>query len=183
MKTFRNKSVDIDSVISQYKHCCVCGGKLVRHNELAQDCNECTRRFYHNPRPCSALILENDKRELLFVRRKVEPHKGMLDLPGGFVDLNESGEESAVREAKEELGIEIERLLYVGSYYDEYIYSKMIFPTLSFVFYTQIGDSSIKVSDDVDGYEFFSREDLPIETVGFESLKLALSDFLKKDIR
>jgi ADP-ribose pyrophosphatase YjhB (NUDIX family) len=44
---------------------------------------------------------------LVVVRRNIEPQKGTLTLPGGYVDLNETWQEGAIRELREETGITI----------------------------------------------------------------------------
>lgn len=46
-------------------------------------------------------------KKFLFIRRKNEPFKGMLALPGGFVEEHETVERAAVRELEEETGIRI----------------------------------------------------------------------------
>jgi 8-oxo-dGTP pyrophosphatase MutT (NUDIX family) len=45
---------------------------------------------------------------LLVVRRGIEPKKGMLALPGGYINLGESWQEAAARELKEETGFEVD---------------------------------------------------------------------------
>ena len=47
------------------------------------------------------------KKEVVFIRRKFEPYKGWLALPGGFVEIGETVEQSCVREIKEETGLDI----------------------------------------------------------------------------
>ena len=49
----------------------------------------------------------NEKNELLVCRRAKDPAKGTLDLPGGFIDMNETGEEGVAREVLEETGLDV----------------------------------------------------------------------------
>ena len=49
------------------------------------------------------------RKELLVCRRAKEPAKGTLDLPGGFIDMNETGEEGVSREVWEETGLKVEK--------------------------------------------------------------------------
>lgn len=55
-----------------------------------------------------AVILNEDNSRVVLIRRKNEPFKDMWALPGGFVEYNEIVEDAAVREAKEETGLEVE---------------------------------------------------------------------------
>ncbi|MCT9935404.1 NUDIX domain-containing protein [Planotetraspora sp. A-T 1434] len=45
---------------------------------------------------------------LLVIRRDIEPHRGGLALPGGFIDIGESWQQAAVRELHEETGIVVD---------------------------------------------------------------------------
>jgi ADP-ribose pyrophosphatase YjhB (NUDIX family) len=55
----------------------------------------------------SAVVLENDKGEVLLVKRKYEPAKGYWVLPGGRIEYGESFTATPVRELKEETGLNI----------------------------------------------------------------------------
>ena len=55
---------------------------------------------------------------LVAVRRKNEPFKGMPALPGGFVELGETTEESVVREIREETGLDTRVVRLVGVFSD-----------------------------------------------------------------
>lgn len=60
--------------------------------------------------------LDDDPYRILLVERANPPHG--LALPGGFVDVGESAEEAAVREAREETGVEITLVELLGLYSD-----------------------------------------------------------------
>ena len=79
-------------------------------------------------------MIVNDKGEILFTKRSVDPHKGMLDLPGGFVDIMESAENALVREIKEELNLNIEHFQYFMSSPNEYIFGGLSVFTLDLAY-------------------------------------------------
>ena len=79
--------------------------------------SESARKYSDVPRVAvGVVILLNGK--LLLVKRGQEPAKGLWTVPGGLVDVGEKVRDAAVREAKEELGldIKIDRLLDVVDY-------------------------------------------------------------------
>ncbi|MBT3323583.1 NUDIX hydrolase [archaeon] len=71
---------------------------------------------YKNPAPTSNIIIVNDKDEICLVKRNIEPHKGRVAIPGGFVDYDETVEEAAIRESKEETGLDVELVSILGVY-------------------------------------------------------------------
>lgn len=91
-----------------WNFCPVCGKTLVIAND-GQDprphCADCHRFYYSNPVPAACCFVTNERDELLFVQRSVEPRKGMWSLPGGFVEVGETTEEAALRELEEETGL------------------------------------------------------------------------------
>lgn len=79
-------------------------------------CQRCDFIDYQNPKiVAGAVVLKDDK--ILLCKRAIEPRKGFWTLPAGFMELGESVEEAAMREAQEEAlaDIEIDRLLAVYS--------------------------------------------------------------------
>ncbi|MHA2037089.1 MAG: NUDIX domain-containing protein [Promethearchaeota archaeon] len=61
-----------------------------------------------------AVILLNNKQDLVLIRRKYIPFKGKLALPGGFVDVGETVEQACIREAREETNIEVKITKLIG---------------------------------------------------------------------
>ena len=70
-------------------------------------CPFCGRSWYRSSAPAVGTVIVRDGRALATVRA-VEPEKGRLDLPGGFLEVGEHPVDGLVREAKEELGVDIE---------------------------------------------------------------------------
>lgn len=68
---------------------------------------------YEHPRPAltaDVLVVadEGGRRSVLMIRRGGEPYRGLLALPGGFVDPGETVEQAALRELREEAGLALE---------------------------------------------------------------------------
>lgn len=93
-----------------YKYCPGCTGKLELLSVDGKErmaCSNCGFVHWNNPIPVSVILIPHGD-GLVFVLRKHEPGKGKYALPAGFVDPGESPEEAAVREAKEETGLDVE---------------------------------------------------------------------------
>ena len=91
-----------------FRFCPKCGSENFEiNNALSRHCSDCGFTYYQNPRASTAAFILNSKGELLVVRRAKDPQKGTLDLPGGFVDNEESAEQGMTREIKEETGIDV----------------------------------------------------------------------------
>lgn len=168
---------DINRLIKNYNFCIKCAGKLKHKKEGLLICLSCDFHFYLNPKTTNAGILLNEKGEVLLVKRKYPPRKNYWDLPGGFIELNETGEESFIREIKEELGIIIKNSKYFASYYDVYLYQNIYFPTLCLVYTEKIDSQGIKASDDISQVKFFPFAKIPFSKIAFDGLKTALRDF------
>ncbi|MFA4639554.1 NUDIX domain-containing protein [Pyrococcus kukulkanii] len=82
---------------------------------------------------------------IVLIRRKNEPYKGYLALPGGFVEYGERVEEAAIREAKEETGLDVKLLRIVGVYSDPNRDPRGHTITIAFL---AVGSGELKAGDD-----------------------------------
>lgn len=161
-----------------FKFCPRCQADLVFADNNVK-CAKCGLVHYINPIPCNAVIITNDKAEILLVERKTEPFAGKWDLPGGFISLGENLEESMRREAREELCIELEDLKYFQSSHDKYLYRGVCDFTIGFIFTAKIvKGGEICASDDAKSYRFFKKTELPWDDIAFFSIRNALKAFL-----
>ena len=121
----------------------------------------------------------NDKDELLVVRRKNDPGKDMLDMPGGFIDMDETGEEGMAREVKEETGLEATEVTYQFSYPNTYLYSGFVVHTLDLFFKVKVKDlSHVEAMDDAAAYYWIPLSEIHIEDFAFDSIRKGLKRFL-----
>lgn len=92
--------------LEAFHYCPKCGSKeFVVSNDLAKHCRSCGFTYYLNPSAaCMCFITDRYNRVLVAVRG-VEPAKGTLDLPGGFIECYETAEEGMAREIREETSI------------------------------------------------------------------------------
>ncbi len=89
-------------------YCARCGQAVVTRVVCDRQrvvCPACETVFYENSLPVAASIVLNERREVLLVKRKREPHKGKWRLPMGFAEMGETIADAAVRELKEETGV------------------------------------------------------------------------------
>ena len=83
-------------------------------------CDRCAWRWYANPKPAAAVILErvsDGEPSVLLLLRAVDPGRGAWDLPAGYLEPGESFETAARREAREESGLDVELLGLAGVYH------------------------------------------------------------------
>ena len=143
-------------------------------------CNKCDFHLYINSAAAVAALIVNDKGEILFTRRAFEPHKGMLDLPGGFVDIMETAENALIREIKEELNLDIEKSDYFMSSPNEYIFGGLSVFTLDLAYICQLKTfKNIHAKDDISSYEFIAPNLVPFDNIGGESIKRIAKAFVQ----
>jgi mutator protein MutT len=162
----------------EYQYCLKCGGELEITHDGAYVCTGCGFHLYVNPRASTAMIIENDKNEILLVKRKFPPKQGYWDLPGGIINLGESAEESVQRELKEELNTDVKDFKYFRSYPEQYKYKGDTIHMLPLIFTSRVKSMNITVGDDVSDYKFFKKENIPFKDLAFPVIKQALQDYL-----
>ncbi len=161
-----------------FKYCLLCGS-IAKPNDQYIECTNCGYRFFINPAPCNAAIIENENGEILLVERKFDPKKGYWDVPGGFIQADESLEESTKREIREELGVDMQINKIIGVYEDTYLFQDIIVPTLGVIVSAKIVKGTLQPSDDITSFKFFPKKDVLKQKLAFESVRKGLTDYLK----
>jgi ADP-ribose pyrophosphatase YjhB (NUDIX family) len=161
------------------KHFChFCGHTLIRKHWEGRDrlfCNFCDQPLYENPVPAACLIVLDETERLLLVKRSVNPKKGLWCLPGGFMELGETPDETALRELKEETGLSarIDRILGVDSN------SNALYGTVTLICYLVWEyHGNPAPGDDADDLDFFPVNNLP--ELAFESHRKFIRRYYEK---
>ena len=176
-----DEKLPAEHAVNFLKYCPHCGSNRFKAQSLKElKCEECGFRFFTNSAAAVALIIENARGEIMLTRRAEDPWRGMLDLPGGFVDPGEALEDAARREIAEELGIEIDTLTYIGSSPNKYIFSKYLIETTDagFVATTHADLSAIRPMDDVSAIEWYAPHQVPMQEIGGESIKRIIRKYI-----
>ena len=166
-----------------FRFCPKCGSSDFEiHNPLSRHCSNCGFTYYQNPRASTAAFILNKKGELLVAKRGKEPAKGTLDLPGGFVDNEETAEQGMVREILEETGlrINVDSVEYLFSIPNIYRYSGMDIHTLDLFFRCYVDEEStvIKAADDAAELAWVPLNKVYVERFGLRSIRQAVHRFL-----
>ncbi len=143
------------------QYCSYCGQPVTTKEQDGKSrdfCPVCDTFYYENPLPVASTIVVNEKREVLLVQRKKDPYKGMWCLPIGFAETGEEVPEAALRELREEAGVEGEiiRLIDVDTI-DNYFYGSLAIVTYE----VKVTGGQVCPGDDASDARYFSILGLP----------------------
>jgi ADP-ribose pyrophosphatase YjhB (NUDIX family) len=161
------------------QHCPRCTATdLHWHSDKNFQCTACGFTLFLNVAAAVGVIIEC-RGKILFGIRKNDPRKGMLDLPGGFVDPWETAEECAVREVREETGVIIENPRYFLSLPNSYLYRDITYSTLDLVLMAALdAPPPMKAADDLEEVIWIDRDEIPLAEIAFPSLREAVRRYL-----
>jgi ADP-ribose pyrophosphatase YjhB (NUDIX family) len=164
-----------------FRYCPFCGAADFAWDGVkAHNCNACGKRFYTNSAAAVAAIIQNPDGDILLVRRKFDPAKGTLDLPGGFVDLNETAEHAIVREVKEEVGLDIVQLNFWKTFSNQYVYGGVLYFTTDLIYAAQVADfASMQAADDAAACIFLPKNKIDINHIGLTSIKKVVQEWIR----
>lgn len=169
--------------LTVFSYCPRCGSKLFEeHNFKSKHCPECGFTYYQNPSSSTAAFILNGRGELLVVRRGKEPAKGTLDLPGGFVDNGETGEQGIIREVREETGLTVGQPHYLFSIPNVYPYSGMDIHTLDLFYLCRVADGlPVQAADDAEDCLWMPLGEVRPGLFGLHSISQAVDRFLREN--
>lgn len=117
---------------------------------------------------------------LLFLKRAKNPSKGLLGMPGGFIDAGETAEEALTREIQEEIGLHVHELRYLVSFPNLYRYQGVAYNVLDFFFVAFLDDfaAAAGAPDEVEEIVVLAPEAIDPERIAFPSMQKAVAYYL-----
>ena len=164
---------------SAYRFCPVCGNPLelraLRAGEpmrLVCTSGACGFVFYLDPKLAVGTIISMPDGRIVLTRRAIEPGHGLWVFPGGYVDRGEDVRGAAVREAREEAGIDIQLDGLVG------IYSYPGTTAVIVVFRATWLAGTLAIDDESSEIGAFDLDQLPWDELAFRSTGESLHDYV-----
>jgi len=160
-----------------YRYCPRCGGELERRLLKATEperlvCTRCGFVFYLDPKIAVGTIIRSVRDRIVLVRRAIDPGYGKWVFPGGYVDRGETLAAAAIREAREECGLDIR----LDGLVNIYSYSGRA-PIIVVYAATAIG-GTLCVDDECLETSEFDSDTLPWDNLAFRSTHEGLRDYL-----
>jgi 8-oxo-dGTP diphosphatase len=110
-------------------------------------CGGCGYQTFLNPRPTASLVILDEHDRILLLKRARPPQQGMWELPGGFCDGWEEPVDAALREGREELGVDVVLGPFVGMYIGGYAFQGEVLPVLDCYWLATLEDPGAIVVD------------------------------------
>jgi ADP-ribose pyrophosphatase YjhB (NUDIX family) len=162
---------------ASYRFCVTCGGALALKTLKPGEpqrlvCTACGYVFYLDPKVAVGTIIRSDDSRFVLVRRAIEPGYGLWVFPGGYVDRGEELMSAAIREAREECGLDVRLDGLVN------IYSYPGRPMVIVVYAATILGGELCSDDECLEARLFRQEEIPWDHLAFRSTHEALREFL-----
>jgi ADP-ribose pyrophosphatase YjhB (NUDIX family)/predicted GIY-YIG superfamily endonuclease len=142
-----------------------------------QVCTGCGRLHYRNAKPCAGALVTRDER-LLLVKRAAQPFLGYWDIPGGFLEEDEHPEAGAIREVREETGLEVRPTGVFGLYVDRYERDGEGHYCLNIYYLAEVVGGREKPGDEAAELAWFAANELPAK-IAFDHARVVLDDWVR----
>ena len=158
-------------------YCARCGAELVlgplpEESRERHACPSCGYIAYQNPRPVVTTIPVTEAGEAVLIRRGIEPGMGEWAQPGGFLEIDETVAEAAIRETLEETGLLVEPGELVG------VYSRLEAAVVVLVFEARIVGGAYRPNPEALEITAFPADRIPWDRIAFKTSYWALHDWV-----
>jgi ADP-ribose pyrophosphatase YjhB (NUDIX family) len=157
-----------------WRFCARCVSEVEHEGERVR-CPACGFVHYANSEPTACALCIDERGHVLLARRANEPFKGSWDLPGGFLEEGEHPLDAIRRELREETGLDVEPLEFLGAWVDRYPYATNEAATLNLYWTARVVGGSPEPADDVAELGWFAADAFPAE----KELAFHIADVLR----
>jgi 8-oxo-dGTP diphosphatase len=140
-------------------------------------CTGCGRLHYRNAKPCAGALVTREGR-LLLVKRATQPFLGYWDIPGGFLEEDEHPEAGAIREVREETGLNVRPTGLFGLYMDRYERDGEGHYSLNIYYLAEVVGGRERPGDEAVELAWFAADELPAE-IAFDHARMVLADWVR----
>lgn len=168
-----------------FRYCPKCAAAAMRFSGVKLlRCEVCGFELYMNPAASVAGVIVDSRGRMVVLVRGKEPGKGLWDLPGGFVDPGETAEEALAREIREEVGLEVTAMQYLGSWPNVYPYGGIPYRTLDFGFLCEThGVEAARAMDsEVERVLLLEPMEVDLERFAFPSVGRIAGEYLRRRV-
>lgn len=169
--------------VGPFKYCPKCGAASLRWSQgKLLRCEACGFELYLNVAAAVAGVIVDEQGRMVVLVRGKEPGKGQWDLPGGFVDAGETAEEALRREVREETGLEVTGLRYLGAWPNVYLYGGVRYRTLDLGFVCEVSEigGARPREDDVAEVLFLRPDEIDLGRFAFRSVGTIAGRYLQE---
>lgn len=164
---------------STLNHCTSCGGRLESGPIPGEErdrlrCGDCGHIAYVNPRLVVTVIPVTDAGEVVLIRRGFEPGRGWWAQPGGFLEVDETATEGAVRETLEETGFVVKPGEIIG------LYARLEAAVIVLAYEAHVVGGAARTSPEALEVRAFAPEAIPWPEIAFRTTWFALVDWLAR---
>jgi ADP-ribose pyrophosphatase YjhB (NUDIX family) len=135
-------------------------------------CPNCGFVFYVNPRLVVTTLPITERGEVMLIRRGIEPGYGMWAQPGGFLEIDETVRDAAIRETLEETGLQVEPGRIIG------LYSRVQAAVVVIAFEARIVAGEPLVTREALETRPFAPDEIPWQEIAFETSVQAIYDWV-----
>lgn len=140
---------------------------------------------YKYPHPavtadCVVFGFDEHGLNVLLIERGGEPYKGYWAIPGGFMNIDETAEQGAIRELNEETGLELKYPRQFGAF--TAVNRDPRERVITIAFYALMRKSDVKGSDDAVKAQWFPLDEIPPLAFDHDDIMYKAIEQLKKDI-
>jgi ADP-ribose pyrophosphatase YjhB (NUDIX family) len=168
-----------DWLARSLKFCSNCGaplrfGRIVGEDRERLSCPDCGHIAYVNPRLVVTAFPITDDGQIVLLRRGIEPGRGQWAQPGGFLEVDETVNQAAIRETREETGLLIEPGEIIG------LYTRLEAAVVTIAYEARIVGGTAAPTPEALEIRTFAPDDIPWPGIAFKTSYWAIRDWLHR---